>query len=120
MQITYRNFSNSNDLQIQAKIWLEATKKLPLPWKPNKSQKWFYDQTNFDPKLKIFALDETNKEIGYISSILRQTVVPMGFPWFVSENTEDSQHYMFDKLYSYIREKYDRKPHLDLCHYCIQ
>jgi hypothetical protein len=111
--IYFRNFLAEQDLQIQSKIWLEATKILPWPWKPNKTQKWFFDQKTFDPKLKMFAVnDESNEIVGYISSIFRDTYVPMGFPWILQGYNEEIQHTLFDTVFNYIRKEYNRKEFL--------
>ena len=97
--ITYRNYKDVSDLELQTKIWTEATHSLPWAWKPNTTQRWFTEQPNFDPASKLFALDDNNP-IGYMSSIRREGYTPMGFPWVIHSRYEgDIQHHLFDTVY---------------------
>ncbi len=78
--ITYRNYQEEEDLELQKSFWLEITKDLPWAWKPNKSQKNFAQSSNFDPRTKLFAFD-AGKLVGYMSCIKREKFIPFGYPW---------------------------------------
>ncbi|MHA1978683.1 MAG: hypothetical protein ACW98I_17405 [Candidatus Hodarchaeales archaeon] len=78
--ITYRNYQEVHDLELQREFWLEVTRKLPWAWKPNKSQQNYAKSLNFDPRTKIFAFEEKNM-VGYMSCIKREGFIPFGYPW---------------------------------------
>ncbi|MFW9996505.1 MAG: hypothetical protein ACFFD4_30960 [Candidatus Odinarchaeota archaeon] len=111
MVITYRKFENPADLDLQRDLWLEATKKLPWAWKPNNTQKWFSQQSNFDASSKLFAQDG-NKPVGYISCIRRENFTPMGFPWVLEGYEGEIQDHLFDTVYSYAISTFKSKSFL--------
>lgn len=80
--ITYRIYENPEDIEIQEKFWLEVTKFLPWPWKPNKTQEIFAKRENFDPRSKYFAFDG-EKLVGYQSFVDGRDMIALGYPWVI-------------------------------------
>jgi len=112
MSIHYRPYNSLEDLDLQTKIWLQATKELPWAWKPNKSQNWYVEQVKFDPRSKMYAFEDENP-IGYMSCIDRETFIPLGFPWIVDKKFQgDIQHHLFDNIYNFCLANFRSKSFL--------
>ncbi|MHA2102538.1 MAG: hypothetical protein ACW981_03880 [Candidatus Hodarchaeales archaeon] len=111
MKISYRPYQNPNDLELQTNIWIKATKPLPWAWKPNRTQIWAKNQTNFDPNSKLFALDGENL-VGYMSCIRREKFTPIGFPWVIPGYEGEIQDHLFDTVYNHAVNKFKSKAFL--------
>jgi hypothetical protein len=108
MNISYRNFQAVEDLEIQRKLFIEATSILKWAWKPNRSQEKYFHLKNFDPKTKMFAFNGT-EPIGYASCVKWEKETPIGYPWVKKGYEGEVQHHLFDSIYNYAKEHLNSK-----------
>ena len=78
--IRYRHFEKPDDIALQEQFWLEVTKNLSWPWKPNKTQEFFSKKDTFDPRSKYFAFEGENL-VGYQSFVAGRDFIALGYPW---------------------------------------
>jgi hypothetical protein len=107
MTITYRPYKTERDIELQNKLWLEATKDLPFAWKPNETSKIFSSNPNFDPSSKYFAFQDENL-LSYIGYISIEDYLPFGYPWAVETVESEVQDHLFDLLYDSAKKKYPK------------
>ncbi len=96
--VTYRNYQEMEDLELQRDFWMEVTKELPWAWKPNKSQLHFAQKPIFDPRTKVFAF-EKDTLIGYMSCIKHETFIPFGYPWVRKSFEGEVQEELYQRIY---------------------
>ncbi|MHA2154343.1 MAG: hypothetical protein ACXABU_03310 [Candidatus Hodarchaeales archaeon] len=98
--ISYRNFQEDQDLELQRKFWMEVTKELPWAWKPNRSQQNFAKSPDFDPRTKTFAF-EREELVGYMSCIKRERFIPFGFPWVRKGYEGEVQEELYRRMFEF-------------------
>jgi hypothetical protein len=98
--ISYRNFHNDQDLELQRNFWMEVTRELPWAWKPNKSQQNYAKSPDFDPRTKLFAFEE-EKLVGYLSCIKREGFIPFGFPWVKKGYEGEVQEELYQRMFAF-------------------
>ncbi|OLS20857.1 MAG: hypothetical protein HeimC3_38510 [Candidatus Heimdallarchaeota archaeon LC_3] len=108
MATTYRHLEQESDIELQHEIWLSATKNLPWAWKPNKTQKLFFNKENFDRRSKYFAFNSNRKIVGYMSFINLKDFIPIGYPWTYPQDNIVRDH-MWENMINILNEDFPKK-----------
>jgi hypothetical protein len=100
MPITYREYQDKSDLDLQYKFWIKITKDMPWSWKPTISPSIFINGKQFDPRTRVFAFDE-DKLVGYMSFTGEGTFVSLGYPWVLPGYEGEIQEELYDRVFGF-------------------
>jgi hypothetical protein len=99
-RIRLRPYTTPDDLDLQHKFWLQATRDLRWCWKPTRSPDIHLKGPRFDPRSRCFAVEE-DRVVGYMSFSGQAPFVSLGYPWVLPGYEGELQERLYDTVYGF-------------------